>query len=127
MTISHLALWTKDLEGMKRFYERYFGGRAGRKYENPQKAFESYFMTFDSGCRLELMRRGGDAPEGRAGINAGLAHFAFSVGSEAEVDRMTVLLASAGTEVASQPRLTGDGYYESVIVDPEGNTVEITV
>lgn len=127
MTIAHLALWTKDLENMKLFYEQHFGGRAGRKYENPRKAFESYFLSFDSGCRLELMRRGGDSSEVRAGMNSGFAHLAFSVGSEAEVDRMTDRLSKSGVEVTSLPRRTGDGYYESVIADPEGNTVEITV
>ncbi|MDF1511602.1 glyoxalase/bleomycin resistance/extradiol dioxygenase family protein, partial [Robertmurraya sp. DFI.2.37] len=25
------------------------------------------------------------------------------------------------------PRVTGDGYYESVVEDPEGNLIELTV
>lgn len=152
MTIAHLALWTRDLEAMKRFYELHFGGVSGRKYVNPLKEFESYFLSFDSGVRLELMRKGGeahagpeggggspeitgslgapghtgDAPCGLSGKHAGFAHIAFSVGSEAEVDLMTERLSRSGVEVISPPRRTGDGYYESVIADPEGNTVEIT-
>jgi lactoylglutathione lyase len=28
--------------------------------------------------------------------------------------------------VVSPPRVTGDGYFESVLLDPEGNRIELT-
>ena len=56
MRIEHVAMWTQNIEIMKTFYTDYFGGIAGDKYINPRKSFESYFIRFDSGARLELMQ-----------------------------------------------------------------------
>jgi lactoylglutathione lyase len=55
----------------------------------------------------------------------GLAHVAFSVGGPAAVDRLTEALRGAGHVIQGEPRRTGDGYYESVVLDPDGNVVEI--
>jgi len=55
------------------------------------------------------------------------AHLAISVGSKEKVDELTEKLRADGYTVAGNPRLTGDGYYESVVFDPEGNRIEITV
>ena len=57
----------------------------------------------------------------------GYAHIAFSVGSKEKVDCLTESLRNAGYEITSGPRTTGDGYYESCILDIEGNQIEITV
>ena len=129
MRIEHIAVWTRDLERLRSFYERFLGARAGPKYRNEGKAFESYFLTFESGARLELMRMDSipetrDDPLEQA---TGLVHVAFSVGSEERVDGLTAELADAGHRVLDGPRRTGDGYYESVVLDPDGNRVEITV
>jgi len=56
MHIEHVAIWTRNLESLKAFYEEYFQATAGEKYTNPSRQFESYFLTFASGVRLELMR-----------------------------------------------------------------------
>jgi lactoylglutathione lyase len=128
-TIEHAALWTPDLERARTFYEQYFGGTAGPRYENPTKQFTSYFLHFDAGARLELMHRPDilDAGVGSDREALGYAHLAFSVGSEQAVDRLTERLRQDGYAVAGEPRRTGDGYYESVILDPDGNRIEITV
>jgi lactoylglutathione lyase len=127
--IEHVAIWCQDLESLRRFYETYFGARSNLKYANQAKGFESYFLNFESGARMELMRRPSipattDDPRRQA---AGLTHLAFSVGSEERVDALTAALASAGYEVLDGPRRTGDGYYESVVLDPEKNRIELTV
>ena len=129
MRIEHVAIWTKDLEQLRAFYETYLGAAANDKYVNPETGFESYFLTFSSGARLELMHSPAvaDKPD-RPGIQpVGYAHLAFSVGSKERVDGLTAELRAAGYTVASAPRTTGDGYYESVVQDPDGNGVEITV
>lgn len=129
MKIEHIALWTKDLEKMKSFYERYFDAKAGVKYSNPQKKFESYFLSFDSGSRLELMQMP-SVPDSANNIYnqfIGLIHFAVSTGSKERVDSLTSQLKNDGFKILDGPRTTGDGYYESVALDPDGNRVEITV
>jgi lactoylglutathione lyase len=128
MRIEHVALWTADLERLRQFYETYFEARAGGKYENPVKRFQSYFLSFPSGARLEIMQRPDVVPgEESEQPTLGWAHVAFSLGSEQEVDRLTERLARDGFSVVDGPRRTGDGYYESVVLDPDGNRVEITV
>lgn len=128
MRIEHVALWVSDLERMRAFYETYFGAVAGPKYTNAAKGFESYFLTFTAGgARLELMRKSGLPPRPPGAEHTGWAHLAFSVGSVESVDALTERLRAAGFEVIDGPRWTGDGYYESVALDPEDNRVEVTV
>jgi lactoylglutathione lyase len=126
--IEHVAVWTTDLDRLKKFYETYFGATAGPRYDNRARSFSSYFLTFAGGSRLELMSCPGLEP-GRLSQSqhrVGYVHLALSVGSEAGVDALTERLARDGVKVVSGPRRTGDGYYESVVNDPDGNLVEIT-
>jgi lactoylglutathione lyase len=126
--IEHIALWTRDLPRLRDFYVAYFGARAGADYRNEAKDFASCFLEFDGGARLELMRSGClDLADAAAGAQRhGLTHVAISVGSEAGVDALTKRLAADGYPVLDGPRRTGDGYYESVVLDPDGNRVEVT-
>lgn len=130
MKIEHVAIWVKDIDKVCEFYRKYFGGVVHPIYHNPAKQFTSRFVTFDDGTRLEIMHR----PDIDVGTEAmfhvehcGLTHLSFSVGSKEEVDRLTQQMSADGIQVVGQPRTTGDGYYESVVLDPEGNRVEITV
>jgi len=124
MHISHIALWTDNLERLKDFYVKYFGGTSNQKYINAAKGFESYFISFEGGCSLELMKRT-DITFRPKQETLGYCHFAFKVGSHEKVIALTNLLAQEGYTVAGLPRLTGDGYFESVILDPDGNRVEL--
>ncbi len=128
MRIEHIAMWTEDLERLTAFYRAYFAAVAGDKYVNAAKGFESRFLTFATGARLEIMRTTTLHPvrHAPAAQRMGLTHLAFSVGSEHEVDQLTNRLRSGGYPVLDPPRRTGDGYYESVVLDPDGNRVEIT-
>lgn len=126
MKIEHVAIWANDLEVMRDFYKQYFNGEANRLYRNPKKQFESYFITFEGGARLELMRQVGIDDKIQT-QTIGYAHIAFSVGSKEKVNQLTEMLREAGYPVLNGPRTTGDGYYESVISDPEGNQIEITI
>ena len=126
MKIEHIALFVNDLEQSREFYTRYFGARANGKYTNSKTGFESYFLTFDSGARLEIMTLPEVKLSPREPMCAGYAHIAVSAGSREAVDALTQRLASEGEIVISPPRVTGDGYYESVVLDCDGNRIEIT-
>lgn len=127
--IDHVALWTADLERSKRFYTTYFFAQAGPKYVNPLKQFESYFLSFEDGVRLELMHMPGILPSSNDASRQtfGFIHIAFNVGSQQLVNERTELLRDSGFAVIGEPRWTGDGYYESVVLDPDGNRIEITI
>lgn len=129
MQIEHVAVWTKNLEALREFYVQYFGARAGSKYVNPKRGFESYFLQFESGGRIEIMSLPTlDQTKGdHKNPGVGYAHIAFCVGSKERVEQLTARLQEAGFKVLSDPRTTGDGYYESVILDPDGNQIEITI
>ena len=149
MKIEHVAIWVKDIDNVCEFYRKYFGGVVQPLYHNPTKQFTSRFITFDDGARLEIMHRPdinvGTLTESKSNIlgfgnihtsvAAALTlrmfhveqfHLAFSVGSKEEVDRLTQQMSDDGITIVGQPRTTGDGYYESVVLDPEGNRIEIT-
>jgi len=127
MKIEHLAIWVDDLENMKKFYSTYFNLKVGEKYTNPKKKFSSYFLSFQQGARLELMYLENKASsESGSESHGGLAHFAIAVGSRETVDRLTALFKNNGLKVID-PRTTGDGYYESIVFDPEGNQIELTI
>ena len=123
--IEHVALWARDLEAVAAFYARWFGARMGERYENPRKGFASRFLEFDGGARLEVMTRA-DVEARGDGELLGLAHVAMVVGNEAAVDALAARFAAEGIAVIDGPRRTGDGYYECVVRDPEGNRVEVT-
>jgi lactoylglutathione lyase len=126
--IDHVALWTRDVDRLVAFYCTYFGATAGERYVNPTKGFESRFVSFESGARLEIMRSTSLHPiEHDPGAQRmGLTHLALSVGADDRVNQLTERLGSDGYPVVDGPRRTGDGYYESVVLDPDGNRVEIT-
>ena len=127
MKIEHLSIWVKDLELIKDFYIKYFQMNCNKKYINEKKKFSSYFLSFKEGARIEIMHRH-DISEysGNRGVMHGLTHLAISVGSKEKVDNLTEKLRSDGFGIVGEPRTTGDGYYESVVLDPEGNNIEIT-
>lgn len=127
MKLEHLAIWVEELEMMKDFYCRYFGMTAGEKYHNPSKNFTSYFLSFESGARIELMHKPEVfAPEYR-NHSFGFTHIALSTGSKQMVLSLTEKLRNDGFEIFGEPRTTGDGYFESIILDPEGNHIELTI
>lgn len=126
MKIEHLAIWVGELEAMKSWYCGNLGLTSGELYHNPKKGFSSYFLSFESGARIELMQRP-DIKSGSEGPQIGYAHVAISLGSKEKVDEMTALFQKKGIPVVDGPRTTGDGYYESVVQDPEGNLIELTI
>lgn len=127
MKIDHLAIWADDLELLRKFYIEYFNVSCGEKYVNTKKNFTSYFLSFgEDKTRIELMHVPDMQQPTSRGDLKGLAHFAISVGGKEAVDALTERLRNDGYTIVSEPRTTGDGYYECAVSDPEGNYIEIT-
>ena len=153
MKIDHVALFCRDLEAMRQFFLDYFEAVSNEQYHNPRTGLRTYILSFpNGGARLELMKQ---REQSEACFNSaesrqkstesqlmsrpdtidadpsmphiGFIHVSFAVGSKEAVDAKTVELRDAGYQVVSGPRTTGDGYYESCILGPEGIQIEITI
>ena len=127
MKIEHIAMYVTDIEAVREFFIKYFGAKSNDGYHNLKTNFRSYFLSFDDGARLEIMNRPQMVDSVKEISRTGYIHIAFSLGSSEKVDQLTANLQSDGYDVISAPRTTGDGYYESCIVDLEGNQIELTV
>ncbi len=126
MRIEHIAIWAEDLERLRAFYTTYFDMQCGDLYHNPTRQYTSYFLSFaDEQTRIEIMHIPNMRHPASQGNLRGLAHVAISVGGQEAVRALTERLRHDGYTILSEPRTTGDGYYESVVADPEGNYVEI--
>ena len=150
MRIDHAALFCRDLEQMRQFFIDYFDARSNEQYHNPRTGLRTYILSFTEGStRLELMQRteqrepssslewpsrDGRRQSQRPDVQdadppqptIGYVHLSFAVGSRKGVDLLTRRLAADGYTITSGPRTTGDGYYESSILGPEGIQIEIT-
>ena len=127
MKIEHIAMYVNDLEAAKEFFVKYLNGTANDGYHNKNTDFRSYFISFDDGARLEIMKKPEMVDDEKSLARTGFIHIAFSVGNKKSVDSLTARMKADGYEVISGPRTTGDGYYESCVIGIEGNQIEITV
>lgn len=128
MKLEHIAIWVHDLEKVRDFYIKYFVMKCSEKYINEKNHFSSYFLSFaGESTRIEIMNRPDIVKfQGNHSVSIGLTHFSISVGEKRKVDELTEILRKDGYKIVGEPRTTGDGYYESVVEDCEGNWVEIT-
>ena len=129
MILEHVAIWTNQLEILKAYYIKYFDAIANDKYINSSKNFHSYFLSFASGARLELMTMTGVPDNQNDTIqkqHLGIIHLAFGVSTIEEVEEKAKRLLADGFPVLSGPRKTGDGYYEFETLDPDNNRIEVT-
>lgn len=125
MNLEHVALYVEDLEAMKAFYVRHFGATANSKYHNPRTGLQTYFLSFEGGARLEIMQHPGMTPKASGEHFLGYTHISFKLSSMEKVDQLTREMQESGCPLLNGPRTTGDGYYESVLSDPEGNLIEL--
>ena len=126
MQIEHIAMYVQDLDRARDFFIRYFHAVSNELYQNRTTGFCSYFLSFEGGARLELMQAPVMIDREKSRNRTGFSHLAFRLESKRAVDLLTVRLKQDGYTVVSGPRATGDGYYESCILDAEGNQIEIT-
>jgi len=128
MKLDHLAIWADNPETLRDYYIRYFGAKSNNVYINEKNNFHSYFLSFDSGARIEIMHKPGIPRNLNDTVDAqhkGLIHFAFETDTMEEVDAKASQLEADGYKILRGPRKTGDGYYEFETVDPENNRLEV--
>ena len=125
MLLHHIALYTKDLERLKEFYVRYFQAVPNEKYRNPKTGLETYFLTFGGDCKLELMQHPESEETERPLYRCGLIHMAVGLDSREAVEELTERMTREGCQLVSGCRITGDGYFESCVKDPDGNLIEL--
>lgn len=127
MTLDHIAIWTPDIEKLKEFYVKFFNGRANEKYINHKTGFESYFVTFESGSRLEIMQLPGilENMNPVEKQHYGIIHLAFRLSDMQSVIEKSGEMEKAGFRILRGPRVTGDGYFEFETLDPDNNRIEV--
>ncbi|AEF44075.1 Glyoxalase/bleomycin resistance protein/dioxygenase [Serratia sp. AS12] len=126
MKIAHVALWTRDIDAQMAFWQRYFNGVVGEEYVSRNRpGFVSRFVSLACGPQLEIMCLPDLLPAEQANERVGWAHIALSVGDEGQVDLLAQRARQEGI-LQAPPRWTGDGFYEAIIRDPDGNAIEIT-
>jgi lactoylglutathione lyase len=129
MVIDHVAIWTTQLEKLKDYYVKYFNGLPGKKYFNPKRFFESYFVSFDSGTRLEIMQMPGIPENLNDTVERqylGIIHLSFGVENMGRVNEKYDQLVKDGYRILREPRRTGDGYWEFETLDPDNNRIEVS-
>jgi lactoylglutathione lyase len=129
MKLDHVAIWTTQLETLKDYYVKFFNGRSNNKYINKETSFESYFITFDTGTRLELMQKPGipgNLNDTVVKQYQGIIHLSFGVENMEKVVEKSNELAAAGYTILRGPRKTGDGYFEIETLDPDNNRIEVS-
>lgn len=129
MTIDHVAIWTNQLEKLKDYYVRYFDGESNQKYTNKDRNFESYFVSFESGSRLELMQMPGIPPNLNDTVGKqyqGIIHLSFGMKNMDMVNGKFKELSADGYKILRGPRKTGDGYWEFETLDPDNNRLEVS-
>lgn len=116
MLIEHIALYVKDLEKAKIFFMTYFQAVPNERYYNSKTGLKTYFLSFDSGSRLEIMTKDTLKEKSGSDLVEGYHHLAFAIENRKSLDVLTKRLKSDGYQILSGPRVTGDGYYESLFL-----------
>ena len=125
--LDHVALVTKDVEGLRDFYQQ-LRGVASALCTDADTGLHTCVLDF-CGVRLELLERPGDGERHDGdGRPSGLLHLGFALGSADAVDELSGAIAAAGYRVLEPPHRVGQlGPYQSVVLDPDGNQVKLTV
>lgn len=122
MKMHHIAFWTKNVELLVEFYKTHFDGEVLFCHESGD--FRCVFIKICSSITIEIMTRSslqGSMKEERIGYS----HFSIEVDSKDEVNRLTDYFIENKLPMAKVKEQYDDGFYESAVLDPDGNIIEI--
>lgn len=116
MKIEHIGMFVSDLEKAKHFFITYFQAVSNELYYNSKTGLKTYFLAFNEGPRLEIMHRDDLKQKCENPHKEGYHHIAFEIKDKETLDALTDKLKIDGYQIISGPRITGDGYYESLFL-----------
>ena len=125
MRIATISMNVTDLNKVKDFYAKYFGAKVDDKYENFRTGYTYCFLSFDNGARLLLVSGSNIVDRKREDNVAGFSRISIAVDGADKVQELATQIARDGFQIVSGFRMNGYGEYESRVLDPEGNEVEI--
>ena len=125
MNIEHVAIYVNNLEVEKDFFVKYFGAKISDEFGYFPNGFACCFLAFNNGLLLEIWHVNGMFDPKKAKYRSGYHHIALNVGDKNAVNNLTQQMEDDGVYIVAAPRLTGDGYYASIVTDPEGNEIEL--
>jgi len=128
-TFDHVGLSVADLETQRRFYGAALGlTEVEEHFEMPEAHIRTAILRADSGLKIELIERGGSAPQEFADAfdgagTQGYFHWAVYVDDLDAAYRE--VLDAGGTEVSSPAPAVRPGMRFAYVKDPEGNLLEL--
>jgi len=128
LVFDHVGLSVADLDAQRRFYRDALGlTEVEEEFAMPEAHIRTVILRGDNGLKIELIERGGSAPQefadpyDGAGVQ-GYFHWALYV---ADLDTTFAHLLGAGaTEVSPPAPAVRAGARFAYVKDPEGNLLE---
>lgn len=122
--IDMIGIFTEDLPKMVAFYRDVLGFAINWDGQGPYAEFQNDGVRFAMYERKQLRGLLGKDPGFTSGIN-GTFELAIDLPTSADVDREFARVIAAGGREVYPPRDEPWGMRSSMVIDPEGNLIEI--
>lgn len=122
--IDMIGIFTTDLAAMVAFYRDVLGFSVDWDGNPPYAEFQNDGVRFSMYERSQLPALLGQTPSYPSGMN-GTFEIAIELPTFADVDREFARVTAAGARIAYPPRDEPWGMRSSMIMDPDGNLIEI--
>lgn len=126
MNLERILIWSDDTEKTRKFYTRFFAGRAKRKATRQQGQSDSFAIAFGNGPALDVnpKNRIADLPQGTPIVHP-TNNLSFRFENRSQVDNLTQWIVDEGHRLEQPPYHLNNGCYKSVVRDPDHNKIEI--
>src|SRR5512133_2681308 len=122
--IDLIGIFPEDLPGMVAFYRDVLGFAIEWDGQGPYAEFQNDGVRFSMYERKQLPGLFSQTPTFPFGIN-GTFELAIDLPTSADVDREFARIIAAGGRTVYEPRDEPWGMRSSMVMDPEGNLIEI--